>query len=130
MKLNLEILIEKEACEPGIDWYRKYGKPTVEETFTVLMEHKEYRYCSWMLMHVALDSESIVKYTRFAADCYDAWLADVCDAATAEAVPIGNDNVDVTARNAATAAKFVADTDAKWIKTLNYGLSLIVNQQQ
>ena len=47
MNITEDWLKEKDACQPGIDWWKECGKPTVSETFSVI--HSEPDYGRWLI---------------------------------------------------------------------------------
>ena len=69
MKLTLDMLKEKRACEPGIELYKQHGCPdTVDTTVALCMQEGEYEYANWLLCNVAFDTRQRRLYVINAAE--------------------------------------------------------------
>jgi hypothetical protein len=71
MHLNLELLMEKEACESGLAWYTSHGQPnTVEGCVSALLADPDpsttLPYANWLLSNL-LNEDDCRRYAIFAA---------------------------------------------------------------
>jgi hypothetical protein len=71
MHLNLELLIEKSACESGLAWYLSHGQPnTVEGCVSALLADPDpsttLPYANWLLSNL-LNEDDCRRYAIFAA---------------------------------------------------------------
>ena len=66
MKLNKEILKEKNACRDGLAWYVENGCETVAETVEKLIAEKKLNWANWLITRM-LGKEDCVRYAIFAS---------------------------------------------------------------
>ena len=67
MKLTLEILQEKGACEESVNRFRTEHCDTVEQAIKMMMKEKLYDWCNWLLSRM-LSNDDKIRYAIFAAE--------------------------------------------------------------
>jgi hypothetical protein len=67
MKLTLEILQEKGACEESIERFGKEYCFTVEQAIKMMIKEKLYDWCNWLLSKLLSEDDNI-RYAIFAAE--------------------------------------------------------------
>ena len=65
MQITEEWLRDKDACEPGIDWWLAHGKSTVSETFKVISDVPQNGL--WLIEN-SLDRVQSIKLAIFSAE--------------------------------------------------------------
>ena len=65
--LTTDFLVERNACQEGIDWVAKQPVSTYTDMIKRFIDAGHFAYAHWLLMHT-LEKDHITKYATFVVD--------------------------------------------------------------
>jgi len=64
MKITLKFLKEKDACDEGLNWYRKQESKEVMDLLKALIKQKQHVWAEW-LMRNAFNPDQFIRYRDY-----------------------------------------------------------------
>jgi len=105
MKITLEQLIEMDACEEAVDWFREQNKTDVLKLYELLKQTGDLSWGNWIITRLMVHKQQI-QYAVFAAeqviDIFEREYPD--DKRPREAIEAARKCIDNTSEGAARAA--------------------------